>query len=122
MILRNQANVPFTNEETEIQNGLVSWSRLHRFVVELVLEFRPSEFKPIQPSTPLCIWLSGSDLHLFGCVRLHPYAWLWMHKPLCIFRGQVSNHCGLPGMSCFCTQSQAATVGHPKCLWVNPAL
>lgn len=44
MLLRNQASVHFTNAKIKIQNGFVPCSRWHRFVVELVLEFRPSFF------------------------------------------------------------------------------
>ena len=63
MILRNQASVHFAKEKTEIGNCLVPSSRLHPSVGELVLEF-----KAVQPSTSICLWMVDQYLRVFAGV------------------------------------------------------
>lgn len=67
MILRNQARDHFTNKGIEVQNGLVI-VHTRRFVAELILDFRPSEFKPVHLLSLYACAFVDIYLHLFDCV------------------------------------------------------
>lgn len=85
----NLARVHFTKEATGFRT-VYPWLKLHRFVVGLALEFRPSEFKPARPPTSLYICISGyAFLFTWHVCVLHPYAF-WTYTP-CMYIQHTNN-------------------------------